>query len=51
MSNVQSSRSGLEEKITTLVDHDPVRLQATHLPAGLRAVCATPASLRPVASR
>ena len=31
---------------TTLVDHDPVRLQATHLPAGLHAVCATPASLR-----
>ncbi len=30
---------------TTLVDHDPARLQATHLPAGLHAVCATPASL------
>jgi xanthine dehydrogenase accessory factor len=33
---------------TTLVDHDPGRLHATHLPAGLRAVCATPASLRSV---
>ncbi|OOG41468.1 XdhC/CoxI family protein [Rhodanobacter sp. C05] len=33
---------------TTLVDHDPVRLQATHLPAGLHAVCASPASLRRV---
>jgi xanthine dehydrogenase accessory factor len=31
---------------TTLVDHDPARLQATHLPPGLRGVCATPASLR-----
>ena len=30
---------------TTLVDHDPARLQATQLPAGLHAVCATPASL------
>jgi len=30
---------------TTLVDQDPARLQATHLPAGLHAVCATPASL------
>jgi xanthine dehydrogenase accessory factor len=31
---------------TTLVDHDSARLQATHLPAGLHAVCATPDSLR-----
>ena len=31
---------------TTLVDHDPARLQATYLPAGLHTVCATPASLR-----
>jgi len=31
---------------TTLVDHDPTRLQATQLPAGLHAVCATPGSLR-----
>ncbi len=33
---------------TTLVDHDSARLQATHLPAGLHAVCATPGSLRNV---
>lgn len=33
---------------TILVDRDPARLQATPLPAGLRAVCATPASLRSV---
>jgi xanthine/CO dehydrogenase XdhC/CoxF family maturation factor len=31
---------------TVLVDHDPARLQATQLPAGLRAVCATPGNLR-----
>ena len=31
---------------TTLVDHDPARLQATLLPEGLHAVCATPGSLR-----
>ena len=31
---------------TTLVDHDPARLQATQLPTGLNAVCASPASLR-----
>ena len=31
---------------TTLVDHDPARLQAMHLPAGLDAVCATPGNLR-----
>jgi xanthine dehydrogenase accessory factor len=33
---------------TTLVDHDPARLQATQLPAGLRTVCATPAGLRSI---
>jgi xanthine dehydrogenase accessory factor len=31
---------------TTLVDHDPARLRATHLPDGLHAVCATPGRLR-----
>ena len=31
---------------TTLVDHDPERLRATELPAGLRAVCASPQSVR-----
>jgi xanthine dehydrogenase accessory factor len=33
---------------TTLVDHDQARLQATPLPSGLHAVCATPGSLRDV---
>jgi xanthine dehydrogenase accessory factor len=31
---------------TVLVDHDQARLQATPLPAGLHAVCATPGNLR-----
>lgn len=31
---------------TTLVDHDAARLQATSLPAGLRAVCASPEHVR-----
>jgi xanthine dehydrogenase accessory factor len=31
---------------TTLVDHDPARLRVTNLPAGLRAVCATPDNVR-----
>jgi xanthine dehydrogenase accessory factor len=31
---------------TILVDQDPARLQATPLPAGLRAVCASPGNLR-----
>ncbi|MEW5297436.1 MAG: hypothetical protein WDW36_000644 [Sanguina aurantia] len=31
---------------TTLVDHDPARLRATDLPAGLKAVCAAPEHVR-----
>ena len=31
---------------TTLVDHDPVRLQAPDLPPGLRTVCTTPEKLQ-----
>jgi len=31
---------------TTLVDHDPARLHATQLPAGLHAVCAGPDTVR-----
>jgi xanthine dehydrogenase accessory factor len=31
---------------TTLVDHDPARLRLTDLPAGLRAVCASPDNVR-----